>query len=68
MELGPIYTIYSNNTVEGHRFRAGLRTSNTFSKVIELNGYGAYGTLDKEFKYGLGTRFFITKNRDDWCN
>lgn len=61
VELGPIYSIYSRNVVEGNRFRFGLRTSNDFSKMIELSGYGAYGTVDKEFKYGLGTRFFITK-------
>jgi hypothetical protein len=61
VELGPIYSLYSYNIVEGHRFRFGLRTSNDFSKKIELSGYGAYGTTDKEFKYGLGTRFFITK-------
>lgn len=60
-EIGPLYSSYSFNDVEGHRFRFGMRTSNDFSKMIELSGYGAYGLLDEEFKYGLGTRFFITK-------
>lgn len=61
IELGPLYSSWSYNDVEGNRFRFGLRTSNDFSKMIELSGYGAYGVVDKEFKYGLGTRFFITK-------
>jgi len=60
-ELGPIYSLYSWNPIEGHRFSMGGRTSNDFSKSIEISGYAAYGLLDKEFKYGGGTRFFITK-------
>jgi len=61
IEIGPLFTIYSKNIVEGHRFKFGLRTSNDFSKMVEFSGYGAYGTKDQEYKYGLGTRFFITK-------
>lgn len=61
VELGPYFSTYSFNPIEGNRFQFGLRTSNDFSKKIELSGYGAYGLLDKQFKYGLGTRFFITK-------
>jgi len=60
-ELGPIYSLYSYNPVEGNRFSMGGRTSNDFSKMIEISGYAAYGLLDEEFKYGGGTRFFITK-------
>lgn len=60
-ELGPIYNVYTYNVVEGNRFRFGMRTSNDFSTTIELSGYAAYGLLDEKFKYGLGTRFFITK-------
>lgn len=60
-EVGPYSTIYSNNAVEGSRFRLGLRTSNDFSTKIELSGFAAYGLRDKEFKYGGGVRFFITK-------
>jgi len=60
-ELGPIYSIYSYNPIEGHRFSLGGRTSNDFSKNVEFSGYAAYGLFDEEFKYGGGTRFFITK-------
>ncbi len=61
IELGPLYSIWSFNDVEGNRFRFGLRTSNDFSKMIELSAYAAYGLMDEEIKYGFGTRFFITK-------
>ena len=60
-ELGEYTSLYSFNDVEGHRFRATIRTSNNFSKMIEFSSFAAYGLWDKEFKYGLGTRFFITK-------
>jgi len=60
-ELGPIYSLYSWNPIEGHRFSLGGRTSNDFSKHVEFSGYSAYALLDEEFKYGGGVRFFITK-------
>jgi hypothetical protein len=62
VELGPYFSMYSYNPIEGHRFRLGGRTSNAFSKMVEFSGYTAYGTRDEKFKYGLGTRFFITKD------
>jgi hypothetical protein len=61
VELGPYSSLWSYNIVEGHRFRMGLRTSNDFSKKIELSGYMAYGLEDQLIKYGAATRFFITK-------
>jgi len=61
IELGPYSSLYSYNEVQGNRFSLGIRTSNSFSKMIELSGYGAYGLKDEEWKYGFGTRFFITK-------
>jgi hypothetical protein len=61
VELGPYSSLWSYNVVEGHRFRMGLRTSNDFSKKIELSGYLAYGIEDQLIKYGAATRFFITK-------
>ena len=44
LELGPYFTIYSFNPVEGHQFRMGARTSSLFSKTLEFEAYGAYGT------------------------
>lgn len=60
LELGPYYKVWSYNDVEGHRFRAGFRTSDKFSKKIEFSGLGAYGTKDQSFKYMAGVKGFIT--------
>ncbi len=62
IEIGPYYKIFSRNAIEGNRFRAGFRTSNNFSKLIELNGYTAYGTRDKKFKFGVGSKIKITRS------
>lgn len=61
VELGPYYKVYSLNGIEGHRFRAGFRTSDKFSTQKEFSGYLAYGTKDESFKYNLGFKTFITK-------
>jgi hypothetical protein len=61
LEYGPYYNTYSFNKVEGNRFRFGMRTSNAFSKTIELSGYLAYGLKDEEFKYKFGFRTFLSK-------
>jgi hypothetical protein len=63
-EIGPYFTIYSFNTVEGNRFRLGGRTSAQFNERLRLEGYTAYGTKDEAFKYMGGFRYFIkTKPR-----
>lgn len=62
IELGPYFKIYSFNNVEGNRFRLGLRTSNSFSKKIQLEGYLAYGTKDQTFKYGSDFIYVFSKN------
>ena len=61
-ELGPYYTFYSFNPVEGNRVRLGGRTSNEFSKRIMLDGYLAYGMRDERFKYGGGFIYMLNKN------
>ena len=63
VELGPYFTVYSFNEIEGSRFRFGGRTSNTFSKRLMLDGYIAYGTRDEKFKYGGGFEYFLAKKR-----
>ncbi len=61
LEYGPYYNTYSNNDVEGHRFRFGMRTSTEFSKQIRLMGYIAYGTKDDDIKYKFGFQTFLSK-------
>ncbi len=59
-ELGPFFTFYSFNPVEGSRIRLGGRTTNSFSKRIFFDAYGAYGTKDKVFKYALTSTVSLT--------
>ena len=62
VELGPYSKLFSYNEVEGARFRIGFRTSNKFSKKIQLEPYVAYGTTDQTFKYGLEVIYMFSKN------
>jgi len=57
IELGPYYTFYSFNKIEGNRFRIGARTSDDFSTKVQIDGYVAYGLKDERFKYGGGIKF-----------
>ena len=61
VEIGPYFSLYSNNVVEGHRFKLGLWTSNSFSKRLRFGGYLAYGTKDKKFKFGGDLQWNLSK-------
>ncbi len=51
VDIGPVNAFYSFNTIEGFRLRFGGRTNLKFHEKLRLEGYGAYGFKDKEFKY-----------------
>jgi hypothetical protein len=61
-DMGPLYKFISFNSIEGVRLRFGGRTNYKFSRKFMVEGHIAYGTLDQEFKYGLGAKYMI--NRD----
>ncbi len=60
LEIGPLYNLYSKNSVEGPRFRFTLGTTPKLFKDIYLNAYIAYGTLDKKWKYD-GSMLWLLK-------
>ncbi len=60
IEIGPYWTLYNNNTVEGHRFKLGAWTNLDFSKKVRFGGYLAYGTKDKRLKSGADFHWNIT--------
>ncbi len=62
IEWGPYWNLYSQNPIEGHRFRATIGTTPAFSKRLFLQTYLAYGTLDQSFKYQGSALFIIRKN------
>lgn len=65
-EIGPYFTTYSYNPVEGNRIRLGGRTSNAFSTRLMFEGYGAYGFRDEEWKYMGGFLYFFEKKPRVW--
>jgi hypothetical protein len=59
-EIGPVNTFYMYNPVEGLRLRLGGRTTNKFSKKINVESYLAYGFKDEKLKYYLGGTWSFT--------
>lgn len=63
IEIGSVASLVSANPVENLRVAAALRTSNEFSKRLELGGRLAYGFGDERFKYNLKLRYNITPQK-----
>ena len=61
VQIGPIGSLFSYNNQEGGRFQVGGRTTPEFNKTIQLEGYAAYGTKDKQAKYDLNTYISLNK-------
>lgn len=61
IDLGPYIYSYAFHTYEGHRIRLGFRTAPTFSRKWVISGYTAYGTRDREFKYGGGVKYIFSR-------
>lgn len=55
--IGPIYSFYSYNPVEGFKPRFGGRTTPKFSNTFYAEGYAAYGFLDRQLKYALNLSY-----------
>lgn len=62
IDIGPYYTIYSTNPIEGPRLRIGGRTSTQLSDKFRIEGHLAYGFSDEEFKYGLSGQWLFRKD------
>ena len=63
IELGNATSLISANPVEKYRLAMALRTSNDFSKRLELGGRVAYGFGDDKFKYAAKIRYNITPKK-----
>jgi hypothetical protein len=63
IEIGNAFAIASMNPVESFRTALALRTSNKFSKRLEIGGKVAYGFGDEQFKYGGSIRYNITPKK-----
>lgn len=63
VELGDAFSLFSFNPVETFRLGLALRTSNKFSRRLELGGRLAYGFGDERFKYGASVRYNISPKK-----
>ncbi|MBB4807279.1 hypothetical protein HNP38_002583 [Chryseobacterium defluvii] len=61
IDLGPIFSIYGVNEVEGDRIRLGARTYFTRNDPWRVQFYTAYGFKDKQFKYGAEARYMFNR-------
>ena len=60
-DYGPIFSTFGFNEVEGLRLRTGGRTYFTRNDPWRIEGFVAYGTRDKTFKYGLSGKVLLDK-------
>lgn len=62
IDIGPYPLFYAFNNIEGHRMELAFRTNEKFSDKWTIRAYGAYGTGDEKFKYGLGVDYIISRS------
>lgn len=68
IELGSAASLISFNPVEQFRTSLALRTSNDFSKRLELGGRIAYGFGDQKLKYNVRVRYNLTPKKRGMLN
>lgn len=61
LEIGSIYNLFSRNVIEGSRYRLNLGTTPKLFNNAYLNGYIAYGTKDKRFKYNANLLWLLDR-------
>ena len=61
IDIGPIFSIYGKNEVEGDRIRLGARTYFTQNDPWRIQFYNAYGFNDKQFKYGVEGKYMFNR-------
>ena len=61
IDIGPIFSAFGFNDVEGTRIRLGGRTYYGQNDPWRLEGYGAYGFKDDKFKFGLSGKVLLDK-------
>ncbi len=61
IDIGPIFSIYGKNDVEGDRIRLGARTYFGQNDPWRIQFYSAYGFKDQQFKYGVEGRYMFNR-------
>ncbi len=61
IDIGNLYNTFGFNDVEGTRLRMGARTYFSTNDLWRVQGYGAYGFKDHQFKYGAEAKYMFNK-------
>ena len=59
VDLGPYFSFYRKNEIEGNRVTLPLRTSEKLSKKFSVGGYVGYGSKNKELAYGGKINYLV---------
>lgn len=62
-DIGPLASFWSRNSTEGIRLRLGGRTTGYLHNRLFLEGYLAYGTLDRRWKYEATLTYSFNRRR-----
>lgn len=63
VDIGNLYSIYTNNIVEGNRVTFGLKTNYKFNGDIQLRGYAGLSSRDKQFRYLFSSEFVLSRKQ-----
>ena len=61
IQLGDVFSFYNYNQVEKSRVKLGVRSDPNSEFPLHFSAYGAYGTYDKQWKYGVSSHLNLTK-------
>ncbi|MDL1913424.1 MAG: carboxypeptidase-like regulatory domain-containing protein [Bergeyella sp.] len=60
LQAGPVWKYLSDNDIEGFKVRLAFRTFFTKNDKLRTYFYGAYGTEDRKFKYGVCLKYLVS--------
>lgn len=63
IDIGNLYSTYTNNKIEGNRFDFGLQTNPGFNRNIQLRGYAGFSTKDNQIRYLIRSKFVLTRKQ-----
>ncbi len=61
LDIGSVYDVFGYNDAEGPRVRLGARTFFGQNDPWRIEGYMAYGFMDRKFKHGISGKFLLDK-------
>ncbi len=59
LDIGPVFSVFGFNEVEGVRVRGGARTYFGQNDLWRVEGFLAYGFRDDKFKYGISGKWLL---------